>query len=296
MAIKIGTGPDSWGVWTASAPGQVPWEQYLDEAAEAGYEWTEMGPYGYLPTDPSVLRSELDSRGLQVTANAIMAGHLEEPADWPRLEKEVVRFAELGAAIGSKYFFLFDTIASDPGSGEQVAPSRLDEDGWKRLIETVHRMADIVRGRFGLPMTFHPHADTHVQYEDQIEAFLDQTDPDRVSLLLDTGHHAYAGGDPVSFLRRHRDRISYLHLKNVEGGRLERVRAEKLTTGEATRLGVFCELDQGVVDFSRLLGALRETGYDGWATVEQDMYRPPLDVPLPIATRTRDYLRQIGIG
>ena len=296
MTIKIGTGPDSWGVFSANDPGQVPWQLYLDEVAEAGYEWTELGPYGYLPTDPSVLRSELESRGLQATANAVMSGHLDEPADWPQLESAVLRFAELGAAIGCKYFFFFDATSFDPSSGKQVMPSPLDGDGWKRLIETAHRVADLVGSSSGLPTTFHPHADTHVQYEDEIEAFLEETDPDRVSLLLDTGHHAYAGGDPVSFLRKHHDRIPYLHLKNVDGGLLERAKAEGLTTGEATKTGVFCELDQGVVDFVALLGALRETGYDGWATVEQDMFRPPRDAPLPIARRTREYLRRIGIG
>ena len=82
MNIRIGSAPDSWGVWFPSDPKQTPWERFLDEIAEAGYEWTELGPYGYLPTDLPTLRAELDRRGLKVTA-AFAMGHLEDPTPGP---------------------------------------------------------------------------------------------------------------------------------------------------------------------------------------------------------------------
>ena len=296
MAIEIGTGPDSWGVWAPNTPNQVPWQQYLDEAVEAGYEWTESGPYGYLPTDVPTLRAELDRRGLKISATTVMHGHLDDPAHWPELEAQVLGAGELGAEMGARFIVLIDDTYFNLDTGERVAPSTLDESAWRRLIEMTHKVADIARERFGLPVTFHPHADTHVQYEDEIEAFLEQTDPSRVSLVFDTGHHAYCGGDPVAFMRKHHDRVSYLHLKSVEGEVLKRVNAEVTHMGRATAMGVFCEPSAGVIDFEAFGKVLRETGYDGLATVEQDMYRPPLDVPLPIAKRTREYLREIGIG
>ena len=296
MTTRIGTGPDSWGVWFADAPNQVPWKRYLDEVVEAGYEWTELGPYGFLPTDVTVLQTELDRRGLRVVASTVMAGHLERPSDWPKVEEQVLRVGELGAALGARYLVLIDDTYFDLATGEQVAPERLDENAWSRLIEATHRVADISRDRFDLPLAFHPHAESHVQYEDQIEAFLEQTDRDRVSLLLDTGHHAYCGGDPVSFIRNHHDRISYLHLKSVDGDVMKRVRLEEMPILEATKIGVFCEPAIGTIDFEELAKVLHKIGYDGWATVEQDIYQPPLDVPLPIAKRTREYLRQVGIG
>ena len=296
MAIHIGTGPDSWGVWAPNTPGQVPWRQYLDEVVEAGYEWTESGPYGYLPTDVPTLRSELARRGLKISATTVMHGHLDDPADWPGLEARVLAAGELGAELDAGFMVLIDDAYLDLDTGVQVAPSRLDESGWRRLIDTTHKVADIARERFGLPVTFHPHADTHVQYEDEIEAFLEQTDPGRVSLVLDTGHHAYCGGDPVAFMRKHHSRVAYLHLKSVDGEVLERVNAEVTHMGRATAMGVFCEPSAGMIDFEAFGRVLRETGYDGLATVEQDMFRPPLDVPLPIARRTREYLREIGIG
>ena len=150
--------------------------------------------------------------------------------------------------------------------------------------------------RFGLRLVFHPHTETHVEYEDQIEKFLEQADPQRVALCFDTGHHAYRGGDPVRFLQRHHERIPYLHLKSVDRQVLTRVQAEHIPFAAAVARDVFCEPDQGAVDFLAFRDVLRAIGYDGWAIVEQDMYPAPFDKPFPIAKRTRAYLREIGLG
>ena len=72
--LLLGTAPDSWGVWFADEPGQVPWSRYLDEVRDAGYRWTELGPFGYLPTDPARLRDELEARGLTLTGGTVFAG------------------------------------------------------------------------------------------------------------------------------------------------------------------------------------------------------------------------------
>jgi inosose dehydratase len=143
---------------------------------------------------------------------------------------------------------------------------------------------------------FHPHADSHVEYEDQIEAFLADTDPEKVFLCLDTGHHAYRNGDPVSFMRRHSQRIAYLHLKSVDKHMQQRVEAEKIPFALAVGMDMFCEPSQGVVDFAAFRDVLREVNYNGFAIVEQDMYPAPFEKPLPIAKRTRAYLREIGLG
>ena len=176
MDIKIGSAPDSWGVWFPADPRQTPWHRFLDEIVQAGYEWTELGPYGYLPTDLPTLRDELDRRSLKVSATFAMKP-LEDPAAWPELDRQVLGGGELLAALGAPFLVLIDDTYSDLFTGQPVAPTRLDEDAWKRLIDATHRVADLVIERFGLTLVFHPHAETHVEYEDQIEAFLDQTDP-----------------------------------------------------------------------------------------------------------------------
>jgi inosose dehydratase len=295
MTIRIGSAPDSWGVWFPSDPKQIPWQRFLDEIVEAGYEWTELGPYGYLPTDLPTLRRELDRRGLKVSATFAMA-HLEDPAAWPGLEKQVLGGGEQLAALGARFLVLIDDMYTDPFTGKPTRPSKLDRDAWKRLIDTTHRVADLVRSRFRLQLTYHPHAETHVEYEDQIEAFLEQTDPERVALCFDTGHHAYRGGDAVAFFRRHHKRMPYLHLKSVDREKQQWVEREHIPFATAVANDMFCEPSRGVVDFAAFRDALKEVGYDGWVTVEQDMYPAPFDKPLPIAKRTREYLRQIGLG
>jgi len=295
MNIKIGIAPDSWGIWFPNHPKQTPWERFLDEIVKAGYEWTELGPYGYLPTDLDTLRAELDKRNLKVSGTFAMA-HLEDPDAWGELERQVVGAGELLSGLDAHFLVLIDDTYTDLMTGEAQLPSRLEPDAWKRLIDTTHRVADLVQDRFGLRVVFHPHVESHVEYEDQIEALLEQTDPALVGLCLDTGHHVYRGGDPVAFFRRHHERIEYLHLKNVDADKQQWVERESIPFVTAVKNETFCEPAQGVVDFEAFRDALEEFDYDGWATVEQDMFQPPLDKPLPIAKRTREYLRQIGWG
>ena len=297
MNITVGSAPDSWGVWFPSDSQQTPWHRFMDEIVEAGYEWTELGPYGYLPTDLPTLGRELSSRGLKVTGTFAMA-NVEEPSLWGELERQVLGAGERLAALDAKYLVLIDDTYTDLFTGEAIAPKRLDESAWGRFIETTHKVADLAREKFGLQLVFHPHAETHVEYEDQIEAFLEQTDPDRVSICFDTGHHAYRGGDPINFMRRHYDRIPYLHLKSIDTEIQKRVEAEGIPFAEAVKNGYVRRTVQRCGGFFlRSETYCRRLIITVTPIVEQDMYPAPFDKPLPIAKRTtREYLREIGIG
>lgn len=295
MQMRIGSAPCSWGVWFGNDPRQTPWRRFLDEMAEAGYEWTELGPYGYLPTRVPELAAELGQRNLKVSAAFAMA-FLHDPAFRPELERQVLGAGRLLAELGAPFLVLIDDTYTDPITNKLRSPKRLDKSEWQRLIATTHDIAHLVRDRFGLQLVFHPHAETHVEYEDQIEQFLADTDPALVSLCLDTGHHAYRGGDPVAFLRKHHRRIPYLHLKSVDPDIQRRVTANGIPFGTAVGQDMFCEPDRGAVDFVALRDALIEIDFDGWGIVEQDMYPAPFDKPLPIALRTHSYLREIGLG
>lgn len=295
MDIKLGTAPDSWGVWFANDPQQIPWRRFLDEVASLGYEYSELGPYGYMSTDLNVLRPELEERGLKIVANAVESA-LEDEASWPALEHALLASGELLAALGAAYLILIDATYTDQKTGAPLVSPALDERAWRHLIETTHRAADLVRERFGLQLLFHPHAETHVEYEPQIEKFLEDTDPARVALCFDTGHHAYRGGNPIRFMRQHHARIPYLHLKSIAPDVQRRVEAERIPFAKAVSMDMFCEPSRGAVDFIAFRDVLRAIDYHGYAIVEQDMYPAPPDKPLPIARRTRDYLRSIGIG
>ena len=207
MDIKIGIAPDSWGVWFPSDSRQTPWHRYLDEVVEAGYEWTELGPYGYLPPDLPTLKKELNRRKLKVTGTFAMAS-LEDPSAWPELERQVLGAGELLSNLDAHYLVLIDDVYTNLFTGEPTAPSTLDDSGWERLVDTTHRVARLAKERFGLQLVFHPHAETHVETTEQIIRFLEKTDPELVFLCLDTGHHAYRGGDPVQLMRQYHHRVT----------------------------------------------------------------------------------------
>ena len=295
MKLTIGSAPDSWGVWFASDPRQTPWWRFLDEVKEAGYDYTELGPYGYLPTDLTALRGELNRRGLNVTGSFVM-GDLADSGRWPDLERQLRGWGPNLKALGAKFLVLIDDVYTDLFTGEQVRPARLDAVGFQKLVDTTRRIAEIAKSEYGLTLVFHPHAETHVQYEDQIEALLDATEPGLVSILLDTGHHAYCGGDPIAFMKKHHARIPYLHLKSVDGEISARVAAENIPFAKAVAMDMFVEPSRGKVDFVAFRDLLRKIDYVGYGIVEQDMFPAPFDKPLPIAKRTRAYLREIGLG
>jgi inosose dehydratase len=295
MQIRLGNGPDSWGVWFPQDPDQVQWVQFLDDVAAAGYRYMELGPYGYLPTDVDRLRGELARRDLHPVATFIEAP-LEDADRYAEIEERVIQLGEWLTAFDGRFLNIIDDAYRDLRTGEQIAPVVLDEPAWSRLIEALDRLGRLVRDRYGIQLTVHPHVDTHIETTEQTEAMLDQTDPSAVFVCLDTGHFAYRGGDPVGFYRKHHERIPYLHIKNVDPRVLDTVTAQNLPLVEAVKMEVFCEPHAGLLDFMGMRDALDEAGFDGYLMVEQDMYKPSHDKPLPIARGTREYLEGIGLG
>ncbi len=293
--IDVGTGPDSWGVWFADAPGQICWREYLAEVAAAGYAFTEIGPYGYAPTDGAAVAADLERAGLRALASFAEVD-LSDADAHHRVVDDVDRVAAVVAECGGRFVNVIDATYRDLATGVEVGPAQLDPAAWRQLVTTCNELGALVRDRYGLVMTFHPHVDTHVERTEQIECLLATTDPAAVSLVLDMGHHAYRGGDPVGFFRDHHDRIAYLHLKSVDPAVRAAVDAEDLPLVRAVERGVFCEPARGDVDFGALAEAIAEVGFDGPACVEQDMSAPPLGEALEIARRTRRYLAEVGIG
>jgi inosose dehydratase len=289
----LGSAPDSWGVWYADDPAQTPWTRFLDEVTEAGYTRIELGPYGYLPTDPERLKDELAVRGLEVTAGTIFE-HLHRKDSWDEVHSKVAAVAELTRAMGAEHLVVIPDFWRDPATGEVTEPAELTAKEWPAYATQVNRLARAVRDDYGLRFQFHPHADSHVDTHANVERFLAETDPDLVTLCLDTGHIAYCGGDSLKLIQDFPERIGYVHLKQVDPEVLDTVRAEGLGFGEAVRLGVMCEPPRGEPAMPPILEALAGLDAEIFAIVEQDMYPCEPDRPLPIATRTLGYLRSCG--
>jgi inosose dehydratase len=292
--IQLGSAPDSWGVWFPDDPRQTPWERFLDELSRAGYEWLELGPYGYLPIDPSRLREEVARRGLKISGGTV-GGALHRDEAWDADLAAARRVAALVQAMGAHYVIYIPEGYRDQ-TGSLVQPPTLDADAWKRLVSRASEMGRTLQGDYGVRLVFHPHADTHVETQEQVERFLDDTEPSAVSLCLDTGHISYCGGDNLALIEGFPDRIGYVHLKQVLPDVLAQVRSEELGFAAAVQRGAMCEPPNGIPDFEPLIAALRRLDTDLFAIVEQDLYPCDPDDPFPIADRTRAYLNSCGVG
>ncbi len=291
MAIKVGIAPDSWGVWFPQHEKQTPWNRCMDEMQLAGYDGVELGPWGYFPTDAAVLKKELEARALTLVAGTVGGDFLDDAS----IDAMCSTIDEIAALLGqfstAKYIVLLPSMYTDLETGELVMEPNLTEAQWKKYTENVQRAAEYV-AKHGLIGTFHPHVDCHVQTEAQIERLLADT---TVPLCLDTGHHVYGGGEPISFYQKHADRIPYIHIKDCDLAVKQKMDAEKWSFAKAVTEDIMVEPGKGSIDMSKLHAALEEAGYDGWVVVEQDLFPvKSFDVPLPIAKRGRENLKNAG--
>lgn len=296
--MRVATAPVSWGVLEFEGQGAgQSWPVVLDEMVAAGYSGTELGPYGFMPTDPSVLQAALDERGLRLLS-AFVPVRLAERAAHAEGLAAARKVGALLAGCGCEQLVLSDDNCAVPHrlarAGRITSADALDEAGWQSLAQGVNGIALTLRSDYGLQTVFHHHCGGFVETPGEIDHFLALTDPATVGLCLDTGHYAYGGGDPLDCLRQHGDRVRYVHLKDVHPAILSQAKSEGWNYFEAVAAGVFCELGQGSVDFRGILQALRVLSYDGWLVVEQDI-APGRGTPLASAQRNRSYLRGLGL-
>ncbi len=289
MKIRIANAPVSWGIMEVEGwSPRLAYSTFLDELKSAGYEGTELGPYGYLPTDAAKLRAELERRSLTLTS-AFVPLRLKEPGADLEPARLVGRLLQ---TLGARYMVLADILWPE----REAAAGRVEESGvrlrdrdWQVVSANVRAASDLAAS-FGLRPVFHHHAGTYIETPAEVARLLDLSD---VGLCLDTGHYAYGGGDPVEAVKTLGRRVEYLHFKDVDPIRLEAARRARLGFLDAVRAGVFCPLGAGCVRFPDLASALGGLEFDGWAVVEQDIdaANPGAASPLDAARDSRDYLR-----
>ncbi|MCY8234482.1 sugar phosphate isomerase/epimerase family protein [Priestia endophytica] len=293
MEVKVGTAPDSWGVWFPENEKQIDWERCMNEMAESGYQGIELGPWGYLPNEYEKLKNELEKRNLELTATTLVGDLMSEEKTREMMDL-LDEMAKLQLRFESaKYVVLIDDCYTDLFTGELVRPRTLNEAQWSNFVNNILKIRDYAKIQHGLEVVFHPHAQSHIETEEQIERLLDDTD---INLCLDTGHHAYADGDPVAFMKKHHKRIPYLHVKSCDLKIREKMQRENWPFAKAVSNDIMCEPELGVVDMKAFVEVLESIDFKGWAIVEQDMYPAPFDKPFPIAKRTREYLKVMGMS
>ncbi len=288
--VVIGTAPDSWGVWFPDDVSQPPADRFLDEVAEAGYEWIEIGSFGYLPTDPAELQDALGRRNLKVSGGTTFA-RLQHPGSIDEVWAQVAPIAALTAAMGAKDLVVIPDLWRDDLTGNEKESRTLTEEQWAALTTNHDELGRRLLEEYGVRNQFHSHADSHIGYQPDVERFLESTNPDYVNLCLDTGHIAYYGGDSVGLITTYPERIGYLHLKQVDAEMAARGLAEDISFSQLVRDGIMVEPPSGSPDLAEVLSAAGRLPQDLFAIVEQDMFPlPDLGAPLPIARRTYTYL------
>lgn len=289
-ALRIGTAPDSWGVWFADDPKQVPWQRFLDEVVASGYTWIELGPYGYLPTDPHQLQDELGSRGLKLSAGTVFTGFHKGEDQWQRAWDQALQVAGLATALGAEHLVVIPDLWRSDATEEVLESRTLDDDQWKKLAAGHDKLGKALLDEFGMHQQFHSHADSHIGTYGEVERFLTETDAAYTNLCLDTGHFSYYLGDNLKLIQAYPERIGYLHLKQVDRDILADVLKNDVPFATAVARGVMTEPPAGVPDFAPIIEAVSAIDQNIFAIVEQDMYGTDIERPYPIAKRTREHI------
>lgn len=297
--IQVGNAPCSWGVIENIEGARGGYARVLDEMRETGYDGTELGDWGFMPTDPHLLRQELAARNLKLLASWVSV-YLHDAARHSESEADAVRTARLLAEVGGpdNLIVLGNDPYGDP-TRTRFAGRIRPEHGmtgaqWGIFTEGAMRIARAVRRETGLRTVFHHHIGTWVETPEETARFLSMTDPALLGLVFDTGHYRFGGGDPLVGLQQHADRIWHVHFKDHDPVIAERSRREGWSGVQSVEHGVFCELGRGDIDFPAILARLNAMHYQGWIVVEQDVL-PGMGSPKESAQRNRAYLRSIGI-
>jgi len=294
--IIAATAPCSWGVWYADGtPSKTPYQTFLDQAAMAGYQSLEMGPDGYLPENEAQLKEELSERGLDICAGTACY-QFDKFHSFEEIKPMAETLLKRLNVFNAKYLVTMDE--SDVGLYSEKKATMTAEQ-INDFLEKVNQLGKFAQNEFGIEVVYHPHIKSMIETEEEIVQLMDYTGQ---NLCFDTGHHAYVNGDGrhgdtsvLDFIRKYKERIAYLHFKNVEEQVFQKVKKENLDSDTAFDLDVMCDLEDGIIDYIKLKELLDEIEFTGIGVIEQDMPRASTEQAFLAAKRNLHFLRKIGM-
>ena len=295
MTMRIGNAPCSWGVEFADDPRNPTWQSVLEQCAGAGYKGIELGPVGFMPEDPSILADALAEHDLELIGGVVFRA-FHDPDAWDDVMDGSVRTCKALVAHGAEHLVLIDSISPRraPTAGRADEAEQMDAAEWKAYVDRIRTIAKMGAEEYGLTVGMHAHAAGFMDFEPELERLLGEIDESIMKICFDTGHHSYAGFDPVAFMQRHIDRISYMHFKDIDPVVKKQVIENRTGFYDACGQGIFCNLGQGDVDFPAVRQILLDAGFEGWCTVEQDCDPTLPGTPIEDARANREYLESIG--
>jgi inosose dehydratase len=297
MSIRIGNAPCSWGVEFPNDPRNPTWEKVLEECSCAGYKGIELGPVGFMPENPEILGEALEKFELELIGGVVFRAYHDEK-QWDNVLDGTHRTCKALVAHGAQHLVLIDSISERraPTAGRADEAAQMDKEEWISYRSRLETSARIGAEEYGLTVGIHAHAAGFMDFEPELERLLSEVDENILKICFDTGHHSYAGFDPVEFMQKYMSRISYMHFKDINPKVKQNVIENRTGFYDACGQGIFCNLGDGDVDFSIVRKILLENSFEGWCTVEQDC-DPLLDPnPLSDAKLNREYLEAIGFS
>jgi inosose dehydratase len=272
--FRFACAPVSWGVEDYYGPSwEQPFEQILDEMVECGYSGTELGPFGYFPTDSAVLASVLRAKNLEMLSSFVPV-NLADAAAGVETTDQIRKVGSLLAALGAPCIVLADEQSKQreniAGRVPRDGSASLTAEQWSNVAR-IAREAERIASDFGLDLVFHPHVATFVETPEETDRFFDAVSASGIGLCLDTGHCYYGGGDPIEIANKYKGLLRYIHIKDIDAPVLKESNLKKLNFDQAVEAGVFSQIGEGCIDFPSFFRVLQRNGYAGWCVVEQDI-------------------------
>ena len=296
--IKVGSCANPWGVYRAWRNDQIPWERYLNEFAQSGFHFMEGHPYGYTPTDAAILKDECDRRQI-IPISSMLLFPLDDNENLRWAKEQTRRICRLMSDIGGEYIIFMDGSYRNTVTRELIRDPEMDDSTWKCFTDNLTTLSKIAWEEYGIKGVLHPHSDQRVEYTRQILRLFDMTDPKYVNICFDTGHHALRNDDVYEFLEKYIDRITYIHLKNINQEIADRYNKENLELTQIVNMGVFTLLEEGSIDFVKIRDILRKKNWSGYVLLERDSHpktEEEYSMLLPLAIKDREYLERIDMG
>jgi inosose dehydratase len=189
---KIAGAPISWGVCEVPGWGyQLGPDRVLTEMREVGLNATELGPEGFLPSQPQAMAQVLDHHGLQAVGGFTpLLLHVADHDPVPEVDRLLDNYEASGAGV-----LVLSAVTGQ--EGYDTRPT-LDEDGWRVLLVNLDRLSALAASR-GVRAVLHPHVGTMVENGEEVQQVLDGSS---IALCLDTGHLLIGGTDPAELTRQ----------------------------------------------------------------------------------------------
>ncbi|MBK6281772.1 MAG: TIM barrel protein [Draconibacterium sp.] len=298
--IKIANAPCSWGALEFELEGKsLGYQQVLSEMVETGYAGTELGDWGFMPSNPDDLKKVLDGKSLQLLGAFVPVALAKEEAHAAGIE---LALKTAGLMFDAGYKNAFIVLADENGSVEirtknagRITPEMgLSENQWKTFAAGAEKVAKAVKDKYGMRTVFHHHCGGFVETPGEVAKLMELTNPEILGLCLDMGHFAFGGGDPVVALKKYYNRIWHVHFKDFDPKVGQDAKENNYDYFKSVEEGVFCELGKGSVDFESIVKILNEKEYDGWIVVEQDVL-PGMGSPKKCADHNRKYIKSLGL-